>query len=92
MAALEQPRAVRIRYRYPETSPCHHLNDKIGTLIEVRRRECRVDFDGESWTFPLDYLRLVDSEKPQGDISPATAEDAAPTPQPDHHKFLSKSP
>jgi hypothetical protein len=68
-AVLERPGAVRVRYPYPPSNPCHKLNDRFGTLIEVRRTRCRVDFDGESWTFPLEYITIVESQEPHEDVS-----------------------
>ena len=68
IAVLAQPGAVRLRCSYSGKSPCRHLNDKVGTLTEVKRTRCRVDFDSESWTLPTDYLVPVNSEETEGNI------------------------
>ncbi len=63
LAVLEQPDAVRIRFPYPRSNPCHCLNERAGTLLEIRRKTCRASFDGKTWTFPIDRLIPVDQQE-----------------------------
>jgi hypothetical protein len=57
---------VRLRYRQPAGERCAHLNDKVGTLVAVRRTRCTVDFgDGERcgrWNWPLSEIMPADEE------------------------------
>jgi hypothetical protein len=40
------------------------LKDKAGTVREVRRTRCRVEFDGQTWTLPLGCI--VPINQPEG--------------------------
>ena len=33
------------------------LADRLGTLIEVRRTQCRISFEDRNWTFPRDRIK-----------------------------------
>ena len=64
MKLVNEPDAVKIRYRYAQGDRCSYLNDLAGTLTEVRRTRGTVKFNGESWNIPLSGL--VPANEQQG--------------------------
>ena len=59
------PNAVKLARPYPLSSNAARLTDRLGTVVEVRRTRCTVDFgeDGqqENWDIPLNHLVPADS-------------------------------
>lgn len=53
--------SVRYRFTLPHSDPQAWMNDAIGTLVEVRRTRCTVDFgDRGRWNLPLDEIKHGD--------------------------------
>jgi hypothetical protein len=61
---IGQPGAVHVAFPLPAESKGSELNDKAGTLLEVHRTRCVVEFDGKQWDLSLSDI--LPSNQQQG--------------------------